>query len=290
MDKYYAQIDKLFENGLIDSGISILIAILIVIIANKIINKILKKKFTDPLKLVFPMKVKKVILVTFVIIIIMSEITATNSIMRALVASGGILAVIVGLASQEAASNMINGFMIITYKPYKIGDLVNVREYNVIGTVIDISMRHSVIETLERTQVIIPNTVMNKAIIENVSNVKTEKANYLYLEVSYKSDLQKAINIIQEEGTKHPLCLDGRTKAQKKKHEPTVKVHCVEFNESGIQLRATVLSKDSASGFQLLSDLRLSIKARFDQEGIDIPYPHRVIINEKRETDDEQIE
>ncbi|MEI3293824.1 MAG: mechanosensitive ion channel domain-containing protein [Thomasclavelia ramosa] len=45
---------------------------------------------------------------------------------------------------------MINGFMIMTYKPYKIGDFVNVREYNVIGTVIDISMRHSVIETLEK--------------------------------------------------------------------------------------------------------------------------------------------
>ncbi|MFQ7173551.1 MAG: mechanosensitive ion channel domain-containing protein [Thomasclavelia ramosa] len=45
-------------------------------------------------------------------------------------------------------------------------------EYNVIGTVIDISMRHSVIETLERTQVIIPNTIMNKAIIENVSMLR----------------------------------------------------------------------------------------------------------------------
>lgn len=289
MDKYYAQIDKLFVNGFIDSGISILISIVVVLIANKIINKILKKKFTDPLKLVFPMKVKKVILASFVIVIIMSEITATKSIMTAVLASGGILAVVIGLASQEAASNMINGFMIITYKPYKIGDLVNVREYNVIGTVIDISMRHSIIETLERTQVIIPNTVMNKAIIENVSNVKSEKANYLFLEVSYESDLQKATKIIQEEGAKHPLCLDGRTKSQKKKHEPTVKVHCVEFNDSGIQLRATVLSKDSASGFQLLSDLRLSIKARFDQEGIDIPYPHRVVINEIRGNNDEQV-
>lgn len=289
MDKYYAQIDKLFVNGFIDSGISILISIVVVLIANKIINKILKKKFTDPLKLVFPMKVKKVILASFVIVIIMSEITATKSIMTAVLASGGILAVVIGLASQEAASNMINGFMIITYKPYKIGDLVNVREYNVIGTVIDISMRHSIIETLERTQVIIPNTVMNKAIIENVSNVKSEKANYLFLEVSYESDLQKATKIIQEEGAKHPLCLDGRTKSQKKKHEPTVKVHCVEFNDSGIQLRATVLSKDSASGFQLLSDLRLSIKARFDQEGIDIPYPHRVVINEIGGNNDEQV-
>ena len=64
-----------------------------------------------------------------------------------------------------------------------------------------------------------------------------------------------------------------------------VKVHCVEFNDSGIQLRATLLSKDSGAGFQLLSDLRLIIKKRFDENGIDIPYPHRV---ETREKNDEQ--
>lgn len=280
MEKIYEQIDSLFVNGLINSAISILVLIVVVVIVNKIINKIMKKKITDPLKLVFPMRVKKVILVTIVLATIMSEITSMQSIIRALVASGGILAVVVGLASQEAASNMINGFMIITYKPYKIGDFVNVQEYNVKGTVIDISMRHSIIETIERTQVIIPNTIMNKAIIENISNVKAQKANHLFIEVSYECDLQRAIAIIQEEGAKHPLCLDGRTKAQKKKHEPTVNVHCVEFNESGIQLRATVLSKDNISGFQLLSDLRLSIKARFDEEGIEIPYPHRVFIME----------
>lgn len=288
MDKTYERINSLFEHGLIDSGISILISVVIVLVINKIINKIIKKKINDPLKLVFPMRIKKIVLVTIVLAIIMSEITAMQSIIKALLASGGILAVVVGLASQEAASNMINGFMIMAYKPYKIGDFVNVREYNVIGTVIDISMRHSVIETLERTQVIIPNTIMNKAIIENVSNVKTQKANYLYLEVSYESDIQKAIEIIQEEGSKHSLCLDGRTKAQKKKHEPMVKVHCVEFNDSGIQLRATLLSKDSGAGFQLLSDLRLIIKKRFDENGIDIPYPHRVVINETREKNDEQ--
>ena len=95
--------------------------------------------------------------------------------------------------------------------------------------------------------------------------------------------LQMEIKIIQEEGAKHPLCIDGRSKSQKKKQESAVKVHCVEFNDSGIQLRATFLSKDSASGFQLLSDLRLSIKARFDQEGIEIPYPHRVVISETKD-------
>ncbi|MFQ8706727.1 MAG: mechanosensitive ion channel family protein [Thomasclavelia sp.] len=290
MESIYKQIDSIFEHGLIKSGVNILILIIIVLIINKLINRIMKKKITDPIKLIFPMRIKKIILVTIILATIMSEISAMQSIIKALLASGGILAVIVGLASQEAASNIINGFMIMTYKPYKIGDFVNVKEYNVIGTVIDISMRHSIVETIERTQVIVPNTIMNKSIIENISNVKAQKANHLFIEVSYECDLQKAITIIQEESAKHPLCLDARTEEQKKRNESPVNVHCVEFNDSGIQLRATVLSKDNATGFQLLSDLRLSIKARFDQEKIEIPYPHRVVINEVRNTFADQDE
>lgn len=282
MERLYNQIDNLFVNGLINSMISIIIAITVILITNKLINKLLKRKFQDPIKLVFPMRIKKIIIVTLMLAVIMGEIKSMQSIIKTLLASGGILAVVIGLASQEAASNMINGLMIITYKPYKIGDFVNVHEYNVKGTVIDIAMRHSVIETLERTQVIIPNTIMNKAIIENISNVQTQKANYLFIEVSYECDLQRAIALIQEEATKHPLCLDGRSELEKKENKAMVNVYCTAFNDSGIQLRATILSKDNATGFQLLSDLRLKIKARFDEEGIDIPYPHRVVINENK--------
>lgn len=286
MENIYKQIDKLFVNGLIGSGISIILLIIFILIINKLINKLIHKKIDDPLKLVFPMRIKKMIIITIIIAVIMGELTATQTIIKALLASGGILAVIIGLASQEAASNIINGFMIMTYKPYKIGDFVNVQEYNVRGTVIDISIRQSIIETIERTQIIIPNTIMNKAIIENISNVQNQKANHLIIEISYESDIKKAISIIQEEGNKHPLCLDGRSEEQKEENVPMIDVYCTAFNESGIQLRATVLSKDNATGFKLLSDLRLKIKERFDSEGIVIPYPHRVIINE---TNDDKL-
>lgn len=282
MENIYKQIDKLFVNGLIGSGISIILLIIFILIINKLINKLIHKKIDDPLKLVFPMRIKKMIIITIIIAVIMSELTATQTIIKALLASGGILAVIIGLASQEAASNIINGFMIMTYKPYKIGDFVNVQEYNVRGTVIDISIRQSIIETIERTQIIIPNTIMNKAIIENISNVQNQKANHLIIEISYESDIKKAISIIQEEGNKHPLCLDGRSEEQKQENVPMIDVYCTAFNESSIQLRATVLSKDNTTGFKLLSDLRLKIKERFDNEGIVMPYPHRVIINDDK--------
>ena len=63
-----------------------------------------------------------------------------------------------------------------------------------------------------------------------------------------------------------------------KKGEPKVKVKCRDFGESGILLRATVFSEESLVGFNMLSDLRFSIKKRFDAEGIEIPYPHRTLI------------
>ena len=140
LDEIYQRIDSLFEHGLINSLISIVIVIIIALILNKLINKIIKKKIDDPIKIVFPMRIKKIVLISLVLIVILSELSAMQSIMKALLASGGIIAVVIGLASQEAASNIINGFMILTYKPYKIGDFVNVREYTVTGTVIDISM------------------------------------------------------------------------------------------------------------------------------------------------------
>ena len=51
------------------------------------------------------------------------------------------------------------------------------------------------------------------------------------------------------------------------------------FNESSINIRAKVYSDDYSSGVQMTSDLREAIKKRFDAEGVEIPYPHRVIIN-----------
>ena len=80
----------------------------------------IRDRIKDPLKLTLPMRIKRIVLIVLILAVIMSEIKAMESIIKALLASGGIIAVVVGLASQEAASNLINGFMIMTYKPYKI--------------------------------------------------------------------------------------------------------------------------------------------------------------------------
>lgn len=277
MENVYNQLDSIFEHGLINSSISILLVLVFVIILNHILNKYIQKKYSH--NLLMAKRIKKVILISIVLWCVFTQIKPLQSLATTLLASGGIIAVVVGLASQEAASNIINGLMIYAYKPFVANDYINIISHNVTGTVLDITLRHTIIETLEKTQVIIPNTIMNNAVIENISNVPDKKANYLYIDISYESDIDKAIALIQEECSKHPLLIDPRTAKEKKQNITMIPVRCVEFKDSGVALRATVYSKDNAEGFTMLSDLRINIKKAFDHNGIEIPYPHVTLKN-----------
>lgn len=272
VESVYNQIDNLFVNGVVEGMISIMIMAIIILILNKFLNKFIRKKWPD--NNIVQKKVKKVILISLFAAVVFSEVKFLKSFAGALLASGGIVAVVVGLASQEAASNLINGAMVLAYKPYKVGDYIVLKSHNVTGTVIDITLRHSVIETVEKTQMIIPNEIMNKEIIENITQIENVKANYLYVDISYESDVDQAISIIQQLVIRHPLFVDGRTDFSK----DAVPVIVYELKDSGIALRATVTSENHAQGFQMLADIRKELLHEFKENGIDIPYPHVQII------------
>lgn len=279
MSEILTKLDGLFKDGFMNAVVSIAILILLLMVINHFLNKFIQKRWDKQYPLV--RRIKRGILYIIALTGILSQFKALGPILSGLLASGGVIAVVLGLASQEIASDILSGFMILAYKPYRIGDLINISEHMVKGTVLDITVRHTIIETLEKTQITIPNTIMNKAVIENISNIASEKNNYLFIDIAYDSDVDKAIAIIQEECMAHPYFVDARSVEAIHTNEPAVKVYCIEFKESAIALRANVFSKDNATGFQMLSDLRMSIKKRFDEEGIEIPFPQRVIIKKE---------
>ena len=115
---------------------------------------------------------------------------------------------------------------------------------------------------------------VNKAIIENISQIEHVKANYLYIDISYESDIDQAIKVIQDLVVKHPLFIDGR----KDKKDSLVPVIVSDLKDSSIQLRATITSEDNVQGFQMLADIRKDLVTEFKKEGIEIPYPHMHIV------------
>lgn len=257
-----------------NNWIAICINIIIILIISWVISYILKKVIVRHCKVnvKFALRLKNIVIYTIASIGIFSLFDAFNGIMSTLLASGGIFAVVIGLAAQETMSNFISGMMINTFKPFKIGDLIKVNNGQYMGTVQDISLRHTIILTFENTKVVIPNNVMNTATLENIS-VDSYKTNFLDLHISYDSDLQLAMKIIEEEVKKHK---DYLTTNKNKTKDPVV-TRVVDFEQSSLHLKTTVYSKDHSVGYAMLSDLRISIKDRFDKEGIVIPYPHYVV-------------
>lgn len=266
-----------FKYPVIQTAINIGLNLIIYGILNSILNTIIKKHL-DPTSRLMANRVKSFILKTILLLTILNQFNAFSDVLKAIMASTGVITLALSLAAQDAVGNLVNGFMIYTFRPFKLGDLIKISDYNITGYVIDISLRHTIIKTFENTEVIVPNSSMNKVVLENVSNTDSKKVNFLFIGISYDSDLDKAMRIIREEIQNHPHFLDGRTQEEIDDGAPLVNIKLINFGESSLDLRATVYSTDNAQGFAMLSDLRIAIKKRFDQEGIEIPYPHQTVI------------
>lgn len=197
-----------------------------------------------------------------------------------LFAGAGILAVIIGFASQHAFSNIVSGVFITIFKPFRVGDRVKVGP-DLRGIVEDINLRHTVIKDFENKRIIIPNTLISSQVIENSSINDERICRQVDFSIGYDSNLDLAMKIMIEEALKHPNHIDVRSAEEIVQNEPMVRVRVIGFGDSDVKLRAWVWAKDSASAFALGCDLNKSIKERFDRAGIEMPYPYRTIVYKK---------
>ncbi len=276
MDQFFEQLnqwgkDSVLQYGLTDTIIIILLILITAMVISRILTRLMKKRNFRNLPIW--LKVKKYMIITITIYGILTLFIPAKTILDPLLASGGIVAVVVGLAAQETVGNLISGFMIVTFRPFHIGDLIRVNNGEYVGTVVEITIRHTIIETFENTRVIIPNSQMNTSVLENISDIGTAKADFLYVSVSYDTDLEQAIHVLQETVAAHPDYVDPRSEEEKQQGADQVVVRVTDFKDSGIELRATIYSNDNGTCFTMLSDLRIAVKKRFDQEGIEMPYP-----------------
>lgn len=193
-----------------------------------------------------------------------------------LLAGAGILAIAVSFASQHALSNIISGVFIVIFKPFRVNDRLSVRTLS--GIVEDITLRHTVIRDFENKRIIIPNTVISDEIIVNADFNDGKICQWIDIGISYDSDLKTAKTIIHEEIIKHPLNIDPRTPEQIESGVELAAVKVIALADSSINLRGWAWAVNSADAFKLKCDLLESIKLRFDAEGIEIPFPHRTIV------------
>lgn len=213
--------------------------------------------------------------------VIVSNIPALSAGMNKLMAAGGVLAVVGGLASQEALGSIVSGLMILAFKPFVIGDVVRCVDNNISGVIEEITLRHTAIRTYENKRVIVPNSVMNSSIIENADYGDSRVCSFLEIGVTYESDIARAKELLAEEIARQPDFLDVRTPEQIAEGAPLVQVVVLALAESAVTLRASLWAKDNGTAFSLKCAVLENIKHIYEQEGIGIAYPHLVVVSEK---------
>jgi small-conductance mechanosensitive channel len=237
-----------------------------------------KKLNVDPTRYNFFKNAVDFIIFLIGFIIIFRSIPAFRSVGTTLLTGAGVLAAIVGFASQSAFSNIISGFFLVIFKPFSVGDRVRIGQLYT-GDVEDITLRHTIIKDFENRRVVIPNSVISNETIINSSLTDEKTCMFIEITVAFSTDLNKAITLIQEEASQHPLCIDNRTQEELTKGDHPVMVKVLSFGDFGILLRAYAWATSPNIGFDLKCDLNKSIKERFEKENIEFGYPVRVLIN-----------
>lgn len=204
------------------------------------------------------------------------KIPSLKALANSLLAGAGILAVAIGFAAQHAFGNVISGIFVIIFKPFRINDRLKIRDLT--GVVEDITLRHTVIRDFENRRIIIPNTVISDEIIINSDFEDGKICKWIDIGISYDSNIDLARNIIKEEILSHPLHIDPRNPQQIIDNEELVPVRVLRLDDSAVLLRAWAWTQNAADSLAMSYDLYESVKKRFDEEGVEIPFPHRTVV------------
>lgn len=202
------------------------------------------------------------ILKILLFITVISQLGIATTSFAAIIAAAGLA---VGLALQGSLSNFAGGVLIMIFKPFKIGDLIEAQ--GEIGVVKELEIFTTKLTGLSNKEIIIPNGSLSNGNIVNYSAEGTRRVDMVF-GVSYDADIKKTKEVLMEVVTSHPKVLET----------PAPMVAVLELADSSVNFAVRPWSKVE-DYWAVYFDVMENAKLALDKAGIEIPYPHRVNIN-----------
>lgn len=246
-------------------GINIATAIAVYIvgrfISKLIVNsllKVLERANVDLSLRDFIGNIVNVVLLVVIVIAALEQLGVDTTSVLAVFAAAGLA---VGLALKDSLSNFAAGIMLIIFKPFKVGDVINTA--GSIGKVQSIQIFNTILRTGDNQEIIIPNSQVFGGSITNITACDTRRID-LVVGIGYDDDIKKAKSLVET--------IISSNQAILKDPEPTIMV--LELGESSVDL-AIRPWVNTADYWTVRADLLQTIKEIFDENGISIPYPQR---------------
>ncbi|WP_321345530.1 mechanosensitive ion channel family protein [uncultured Draconibacterium sp.] len=221
-----------------------------------IVKKVLPKSLSQQRKMIIQRLIyySGFLLLTFIIL------AQLNISLAPFFGAAGVIGLVVGVASQTSIGNIVSGFFLVGEKSFEIGDVIKVGDKA--GVVFSIDLLSIKIRTFDNQLLRIPNQTIISTELINVTRFPIRRLDF-NVSVAYKEDLAKVKTLLEEVAKANPLSLD----------EPEPLIVFKDFGASGIDILLGVWF-EKQNYLKVKNSIFQEIKARFDAEGIEIPFPH----------------
>ena len=197
---------------------------------------------------------------------VLVALTAVGIPIGALSVLGGAIGVGIGLGLQKLAANYVSGFVILAERSLRIGDLVRVDNFE--GHITDIKTRYTVIRTLSGRESIVPNEMLITQRVENLSLADRNMLISTTVNVAYGTDLDQLM----------PLLVAAASKVPRVLRDPGAAVQFSAFGADGMELTLNFWIADAENGQgNVRSEVNLALLATLGAQGVQIPFPQRVL-------------
>jgi small conductance mechanosensitive channel len=237
---------------------TLVIGIWIAKLLAKSLGKVLNKREVDPTLVKFLVSLVKIGLITFVIISAAAQIGIQTASFVAIIGAAGLA---IGFALQGSLSNLAAGVMLIIFKPVKVGDYIE--GGGAAGSVEAVGIFITTLLTPDNKVVYIPNSTLTGGNITNYSAKDTRRVDMVF-GIGYSDDIDKAKKVINE-----VLSADARVLK-----EPAPQIVVSELADSSVNFNVRPWVK-TADYWGLYFDTTETIKKKFDEQNISIPFPQR---------------
>ena len=229
----------------------------------KIVSLYAKRLLKDRIKREYSEIFIKILYYASIVFIMILALPLLGFRLSGLLVAGGIVGIAIGFASQSIVSNLISGFFLLIERPVNIGNSVNID--GTIGIVEDIQIISTTLKTFDGLYIRVPNQKVFTANIINYDANVARRFEY-QIGISYRDDAEKAIDIIEAVIKDEPTALK----------KPSPQIYVSQLGDNSVNLTIRTWAPVS-EWFSLYTKLLWKIKKAIEAEGIEIPYPQRVV-------------
>ena len=252
--------------------VALLVLVLTILLKlNKKIFERLENKHGKRLQFQFMEKAISTILVMLIIVIPL----AGDKISQSLLGSTAVIAAVVGIAAQDVLKDMFAGLQISMYKPFDIGDRIELED-GTVGVVESMTMRHVVLIRIDTLKIVIPNSKINHVSMVNYSFGDIPRGILFKFPVSYDSDIEKAREVIAHAVKSSPYSVEGmKDSAGDPDYAP---VYFLDLTDSAVIMSVTVYCKSGQRTEVVKDDIHTRVFKALKENDIEIPYNYMNIV------------